>query len=234
MKAFLVVSLLSVMLDVRGSCQVTRGGEDADARVKQSLKQTLRHFGVKAASFRDGVSRLSSMPVVTLHLGFEEIFRPKFEELDRTILFSLSLENSTVNDVLDALCTSDSRYTWSTDGSSINIYPRATIGDPKYLPNLRLARIAIANVSDPYRVLDPLMGLLPGEQLGYMHLGPGDTSYAEPWTVAFEHVTVRQLMNRVAEHMGPRSSWILQGTAQDRFFSFEKGAFYTQHGLEGQ
>ena len=191
-----------------------------------ALEQTVPHFELKAANFVDGISHLSSMPVATLHLGLEEVFRPKLSDPDRSALFSLSLENGTVRDILDALCGSDSRYIWSTDGSSINIYPKATVGDRKYLPNLWLERVAVTSATDPDRLLDPLLELMPGEQLGYIGIG-GDDSYAAPWTVAFEHLTVRQLVNRAAEHIGPKSSWILQGAPQDRFFSFEKGAFYT-------
>ncbi len=232
MKTIITVGLLSVAVAGGGSCQLARSDEDAAMGVKRSLKQMVPHFEVKAASFTDGVSHLTSMSVATLHLGFEEVFRSRISDPDQGILFSLILENSAIGDILDALCKSDSRYMWSIDGTSINIYPRATVGDKRYLPNLWLERISVAAASDPDAFFGPLDRLLPNEQLGLAHLGPGDTGYPEPWTVAFVHLTVRQLVNRAAKHMGPRSSWILDGTAQERFFTFEKGAFYTKHELE--
>jgi len=52
----------------------------------------------------------------------------------------------------------------------------------------------------------------------------GDSSYPEPWSKSFRQLTVRQLMNRISEHIGPRGAWILSGSKDDRFFfSFQYG-----------
>ncbi len=50
----------------------------------------------------------------------------------------------------------------------------------------------------------------------------GDDPYPlEPWTVILENVTVRQVVNRLAEHGGPRGSGFL--AAKDfRAFGFFK------------
>jgi hypothetical protein len=128
-----------------------------------------------------------------------------------------------VGEILDALCTSDTRYAWSIDGLSINIYP--TGEGPGYLPNLKLGRISLKTAPDPDQALTPLSRLLPNEQIGYFGPGLGDNQYAQPWTVAFEHVTVRQFANRLAEHMGARTSWVWAGGSDERMFTFVKGAF---------
>jgi hypothetical protein len=43
--------------------------------------------------------------------------------------------------------------------------------------------------------------------------------------VSFEHLAVRQFVNRLAEHMGSQSSWIWQGGRDERMFTFQKGGF---------
>jgi hypothetical protein len=47
---------------------------------------------------------------------------------------------------MDTLCKSDRRYTWSVDGSSVNVYPRETVGNSSYLLNRELHSIALKNI----------------------------------------------------------------------------------------
>ena len=83
----------------------------------------------------------------------------------------------------------------------------------------------MSGVSNPEHALTPLARLLPDEQLGYAGVG-GDSSCAQRWTTRFEDVTVRQFINRVSEHIGPRGSWILSGSKDQRFFFFFKFGFH--------
>jgi hypothetical protein len=188
------------------------------------LSNRVAHFNLTDATLVDALSKLSFEPIAGLHLGIEEIIRDKSSEpTDRSIRFSLSLHDVTVRDIIDTLCKSDRRYTWSTDGSSINIYPRETVGNSPYLLNRELDLIALKNINGPSDALTSLMKLLPGEQLGYAGLGVNN-DYPEPWNAVFNHLTVRQLMNRLSEHNGPRGGWIWSGSRGQRFFAyFERG-----------
>ena len=169
-----------------------------------------------------------------LHLGFEEIIRGRIQDDPRGLSahFSLHLENKHVREILDALCESDARYTWSEEGNSINVYPRTTKNDPSYLFNLRIDRIVVTDIPDPDQGLTPLSKLFPGQQVGYLCPGLGDNAYTKPWTAVFEGVTVRQFINRIAEHMGPRTSWVWAGGHGERMFTFLKGGFNTSRGTE--
>lgn len=169
-----------------------------------------------------------------LHLGFEEIIRGRIQDDPRGLSahFSLHLENKHVREILDALCESDARYTWSEEGNSINVYPRTTKNDPSYLFNLRIDRIVVTDIPDPDQGLTPLSKLFPGQQVGYLGPGLGDNAYTKPWTAVFEGVTVRQFINRIAEHMGPRTSWVWAGGHGERMFTFLKGGFNTSRGTE--
>jgi hypothetical protein len=187
------------------------------------LDRRVHRFELKDAIFRDGVAELTSIPSAELHIGFEEILRDKIQHDPNTENphFSLHLENQTVRTILDTLCSSDARYTWSTDGLSINLYPRATVETSSYFFNRKLEHISLTDVPDPAQALTPLSKQIPDEQVGYSQAG-GDLAYSEPWTVALEHLTVRQFVNRIVEHMGHRSSWIWQGGLDERMFTFVK------------
>jgi hypothetical protein len=189
-----------------------------------ALSNRVAHFDLTDATLLDALSKLSFEPIAGLHLGIEEIIRDKSSEpTDRSIRFSVSLHDVTVRDIIDTLCKSDRRYTWSVDGSSVNVYPRETVGDFSYLQNRDLDSIVLKNINGPSDALTSLMKLLPGEQLGYAGIGVNN-DYPEPWSAVFNHLTVRQLMNRLSEHNGPRGGWIWSGSRGQRFFAyFERG-----------
>jgi hypothetical protein len=190
-------------------------------------------FDLKDAILRDGIAKLASNPIDGLHLGIEEVLRENISDDPRAqnAHFSLHLENRTVREILNALCDSDSRYVWSSDGVSINVYPKATTGDASYLFNQLLERISVTAIPNPDQGLTPLAKLLPKEQIGYAGIG-NDPEYAEPWTATFERVTVRQFINEIAEHLGPRSSWIWQGSRNERMFTFQEGGFQAAPTIE--
>ena len=208
------------------------GQEKPNPQASQNLSNSpldvkIGHFDLDDAILRDGLSKLSQESVDGLHLGFEEIIRGRIQDDPRALSphFSLHLTNTTVRKVLDALCENDIRYAWSDDGVSTNVYPRATENDSSYLLNLRIDHIAVSGIPDPDQALTSLSNLFPEQQIGYFGPGLGDNSYAEPWTASFERLTVRQFINRIAEHMGPHTSWVWEGGKKERMFVFVKGGF---------
>jgi hypothetical protein len=229
MKTHALVLCLALAPQVLVYTQGTARVDTGDNRAKPVLETTIAHFEVTDAIMRDGLSELTQKNKGPLHLGFEEIIRDRIQDDPRTMNthFSLHLENRTIRQILEALCDSDSRYTWSEDGASVDIYPRVTEKDPSYLLNLSIKRIDVSRVPDPDQALTPLSRLFPEEQVGYFGPGLGDNSYTAPWTATFEQLTVRQFINRLAEHMGPRTSWVWEGGKQERMFTFLKGGFNT-------
>jgi hypothetical protein len=202
-------------------------GKDVAVPKGPPLDQKLLAFDLDDGALIDGLSQLSLQKYAKLHVGFEEIIRDKImDPRDRTIRFTLHLSNVSVRDVLDELCQHDLRYAWSVDGQTVNVYPRNRLDDSAYLPNVRVERITLTGISNPNQALTPLWKQLPNEQIGYMQMG-GDNSYENPWNVTFEHLTVRQLANRIAEHMGPHTAWVWQGGKNERMFTFLKGGFQT-------
>jgi len=115
----------------------------------------------------------------------------------------------------------------SEDGATINIYPRVTTDDMSYLFNLRVDKITLTDISDPNQALTPLSKKFPEQQVGYAGPALGDKTYAKPWTIVLESLTVRQFIGRIAEHMGTQTSWVWQGGMCERMFTFLKGGFHT-------
>jgi hypothetical protein len=188
----------------------------------------LAEFEVKDSSFVEAVSQLSRQAIEGLHLGLEEVLREKMSDPPlQGPHFSLSLHKSTVREIVDSLCSYDSRYTWSLDGKTINIYPKTATADDAYLLNRRLEQITVTAIPDPGQGLTFLDRQLPPprEQLGYAGAG-GDFSYIAPWTQTFHDLTVRQFINRLSEHMGSHTSWVFYGSKQERLFTFLKGGFH--------
>jgi hypothetical protein len=227
MNTIVAVTLLSVFAGVDTFAQLPGGAHGTVAPEALPLEQKVRTLEIRDATLPHAVATMSRSSAGRLHLGTEEIIGEGYSDpIPRGVRFSLHLEDKSVRETLDALCGLDSRYTWSTDGASVNIYPRATTDDPAYLLNLQIERITLTDAADPYAALDALHRQHPEQQVGYAQIG-GDPSFAQPWTVTFEHLTVRQLLNRVAEHMGPQSFWTWHGIKGERMFNFFKGSYHT-------
>ena len=217
----LAILLLVLTADNFGQATLVR---TEDLPSTPALNTRVAYFELTDVTLIDALSKLSHEPIAGLHLGIEEIIKDNSSEpTDRSIRFSLNLHDVTVRDIIDTLCNSDARYTWSVDGSSVNVYPRETVGTSSYLLNRELHSIALKNINGPSDALTSLMKLLPGEQLGYAGIGVNN-AYPEPWNAVFDNLTVRQLMNRLSEHNGSRGGWIWSGSRGQRFFAyFERG-----------
>jgi hypothetical protein len=196
-----------------------------ELRARLPLDFKIEHFDATDAILRDAIYELGLKNVEGLHLGMEEIIREDINQDPKTVNphFSLHFEGKTVREILDQLCRADSRYTWSIEGATVNVYPIATIGDPSYLLNLSIRRVEVKDIPDPDQGLTPLSRLFTQQQIGYSGPGLASNAYTESWTSAFENLTVRQFIDGLAEHMGPRTSWVWQGGHKERLFTFWKG-----------
>lgn len=182
-------------------------------------------FEVKDVTFVEALSELSREPIVGIHFGIEQVLREGTAAGDPR--FSLLLQEATIRNILDQLCSRDGRYMWEKDGETINIYPKSTRGESSYLLNRHLEQISVRDIPDPEAALAFLDKQLPPprEQLGYAGVG-GDSAYQEPLSETFSAVTVRQFINRISEHMGTHTTWIFYGSKEERLFSFRKGGFH--------
>jgi hypothetical protein len=134
------------------------------------------------------------------------------------------LDNKTIREALTALCNADGHYTWTRDGTTINVYPKETVGDGSYLMNRRLPRLEL---KDAPTAQDAMFGAVaqlppPFEQIAFAQAG-GNTRFPMPLRARFENLTLRQALNLIARNIAPRAGWVLSGSRA----SLERSAFTT-------
>lgn len=113
-----------------------------------SVTAHVSKFSIHDATVLDGLAQLSAVQV-ELSFAFEDILKDRFSDVPVPLSrFNLNLENRTISDILDALCGADPRYAWTRDGLTINVYPRSTVGDVSYLPNRRMSKLELKNITD--------------------------------------------------------------------------------------
>lgn len=219
-RSFLVqVLFLSLGCTAAGAQQLPRSDREAE---QEFLDVKVSEFQIHNATFADGLWKIAQAPE-PFAFGFEKVLKRKLSDPDTPDpLLNLQLKDNTVRQILDALCRADSRYTWSLDGTTVNVFPRDTISDSTYLLNRELARFELRNAKDVDEGLLAIFRQLPPptEQIAEAQAGGGDPYPLQPWTISFENLTVRQVVNRLARHGGPCGTWIFGGAQDFRAFAF--------------
>lgn len=181
------------------------------------LDKKIDRFEVKNETLGDALGRLNQ--VFDISISIEAVL-PEEGTIANPRLNG-SVEATTVEGVLTWLCALDARYAWTRDDNSINFMPRSKASDPTYFFNRvlrephfeRVRRVDDAGIAVVHGLNDPK------ENLIFLGIG-GTQTFAEPWTVSFNNITVRQALNRIARHLGPTYGWQIGGTAQARLIVF--------------
>lgn len=218
------IVLASTVLLTMFAAGVGRAQQPASPTVPKDafLGARVPEFRLHNQTLLDALWQLARGPA-PFGFGFEHV-------LQRTLkgppvpkrLLTLHLEHATVRQILDALCRADPRFTWSTDGATVDVYPRDVVGDPSYLLN---RRIPIFALRDARRVEDGLFAIPrqlppPTEQVAVSQVGGSDPYPPTPWNLTLKDVTVRQVVNRLAAHGGVCAVWIFGGAEDFRAFGF--------------
>jgi len=186
------------------------------------LDAQVPEFELHNQTLVDGLWKLARTPM-PFAFGLEKVLKKRLSDPEiQDPTFTFQLKNKTVHEVLDALCQMDPRFSWSMDGATVNVFPRAVVNDPAYLLNRKLERFELKNATD---VQDGLLAIVrqlppPLEQVANAQIGGADPYPPEPWTATLENLTVRQVVNRIAAHGGPCGIWIFGGANDFRSFGF--------------
>ena len=182
---------------VRGEPPLPLAGGQTESRESDAADKILStmvpEFELNKQTLLEGLWDLARGPV-PFAFGFEGVLKKKLADPDiREAQFSLVLKNRTVREILDALCQSDPRFTWSIDGATVNVFPRAIISDRSYLLNRDLERFDLKDATDVQQGLLAIVRQLPppNEQIANAQIGGDDTYPPEPWTVTYNNLTVR-------------------------------------------
>jgi hypothetical protein len=218
LKYFLLLLALTFTLSNVGA-SAQRSGAESNSKL---LGTKVPEFELHNETLLDGLWKLAR-GTTPFGFGFEKVLKSRLSDPDvPDPLLNLDLKDKAIREIFDALCKADSRYAWSMDQGTVDVFPEAVIGDTSYLLNRRLATFEIKNATDVQNGLLAIHRQLPPplEQIAQAQAGGDDPWPPEPWTVNFENVTVRQVVNRLAAHGGPYGIWIFGGAKDFRAFGF--------------
>lgn len=130
----------------------------------------------------------------------------------------------TVEEILDGLCSLDHTFTWFRNGGMVNVLPRALVNDPAYLLNRKLGELTFQEVRQADDAVIKIVDQLPGtrEQIAIMQTGTSVT-FARPWSVKLQNVTVREVFDLIAQQLGPTYGWEFGGAQDFRIITFHQG-----------
>lgn len=221
----------AVLVLVLGSAHQLRSRQGTRAVEKSALTTKVYDFKIIHQTIFDAIAQLSSQSI-GLNIGFEEILRPKFTDSALpSPRLTLDLKEATLRQLVETLCVADGRYTWSFDGRTINVFPEAVAGDPKYLLNRRIPDFRLESITSIEQGLFAISHQLPppNEQIAISEIGGADAYSSQPWTTSFKNITVREAINELADHMGGRNQWLFYGARDFRAFAFFRAGFNPKH-----
>jgi len=130
-------------------------------RTEGLLDERVPRFEMQDGTLFGGVAKLSAEPS-QLSFAFEFILTAHtHNSLAPETRFSLHLENRTIRELLNTLCSFDDRYTWTRDGTTVNVHPKETVNDPSYLMNRKLPKLEFRGIASADDALFAAVKQLP-------------------------------------------------------------------------
>jgi len=182
------------------------------------LEQRIEAVNLENEYFIEGLAKLN---LQTKGIGFAVEFLPGTKNSapppDRRL--TAQINNVTVKDALNWLCSLDHRYTWTRDGLTVNVIPRDRLDDPQYLFNRKLSKLAFTDLVNADDTLQTIFRPVSNPAESVIQLS-GIGTFPKPWSAKFENITVRAALNRVAENLGVGHGWMVTGNEETRLISF--------------
>jgi hypothetical protein len=165
------------------------------------------------------VTRSLGLPLSVEYPLTEKISQPgpKFRSVTATV------PPGTVSQVLDALCNLDPTFTWIRNGNMVNAVSRSLANDPHFFLNRKIDELTFENVRNVADALIKTTAQLPGpkEQIAIHQTGMS-LDFAKPWTVTLKDVTVREVLDQIAEQFGSSYGWQFYGAQNFRMITFHE------------
>ena len=193
-------------------------GQDPDP-----LAQPVGGFDLQNQTVVDGLAKIRA----PRQPAFSVEFPLKKDLNDRPLdnhLISAHINAGSLRNVLDQLIALDSRYTWSAYKRTINVYPQSVAAAGKnYLLNRKIAKFDFTKASDPSELIFKTVSLLPGtrEQIAFLGTGPLG-NFDNPWTATFANLSIREILDELAEHLCSDCGWTFGGADNFRVIQFHE------------
>jgi hypothetical protein len=133
------------------------------------------------------------------------------------------VDSGAIPQVLDRLCELDRTFTWRRIGNTANIFPRVLESDANYLLNRGVAVLTFSDVPDAEKAVFEAVAQLPGskEQIAVLQTGTSLT-FAKLWAATFRNITIREIVDQIAQQLGPTYGWQFGGAADFRVITFHE------------
>jgi hypothetical protein len=193
-------------------------GQDPDP-----LAQPVGGFDLQNQTVIDGLGMIRATRQPALSVEFplkKDLNDPPLDDH----LISAHINAGSLRNVLDQLIALDTQYTWSAYKRTINVYPRSLAAAGKnYLLNRKIANFDFTRASDPSELILKTVSLLPGhrEQIAFLGTGPFD-QFDKPWTARFTNLSIREILDELAEHLCSDCGWTLGGASNFRVIQFHE------------
>lgn len=176
------------------------------------LQQRIQEFSLKNQYFLEGVANLNSL---ASGLGFSvELILPPPEVPQLTNpRFTATTSGVTLAEALDWLCTLEPQYTWSRDGTTINIFPRATVEEKNYYFTRKLSDLVFREERNAYDAVEKVFKPVSTPKEAVIQW-TGVRDYQTPYSATFKDITVREALNRLVQHVAPTEGWMVFGNRE--------------------
>jgi len=214
-KSILSMCVIGLLLSSTSSSSQT---QVKDSDLPDPVEQKVGPIVLKDEYFIEGLAKLNMQ---TPGVGFAIEFLPGTTNSapPPDSRFTTERGAGTVREALDWVCGLDPRYTWKLEGRTINIIPRDRLSDPNYLFNRKLSGLRFVELRKADDSLDKIFK--PVARKGESVITLSDAgSFSKPWSVAFENITVRDALDRVAENLGVGHGWMVYGNEETRIINF--------------
>lgn len=214
--AKIVIRLLLPILAML--CGLSGIGQEAPSPKPDLLSTEVDSLVLEHETIFDGVARLSQL----VPMGFaveRELTKKSAPQLPPTVRFSSHIEHASVREVMDWLCRLDPRYGWSSDGRTVNLFPRYVLQDNEYSLNRKIIFFELPKVDSAMAAaVQAAAHADPPQQIALVHFGKA--TFHSPINLTFADVSLREAFNLIAQQLGPTYGWQFSGTEVFHMMAF--------------
>lgn len=191
-------------------------GSKPNAAPADLLQQPIQELSLKNQYFMDGIVKLDTL-ASGLGFSLEYILPPPQAPLPTDPKFTDKITGVTLAEALDWLCRLDPRYTWSRDGTTINIFPRASLEGENYYFTRKLSHLVFRDERNAYDAIEKVLTPISSPKEAVIKY-TGVRDYQTPLSATFTNITVREALNRLIQHLSPTEGWMVTGNQEVMLF----------------
>lgn len=180
------------------------------------LQQPIQELSLKNQYFMDGIVKLDTL-VSGLGFSVEYILPPPAAPRPIDPKFTDTITGVSLAEALDWLCKLDPRYTWSRDGTTINIFPRASQEEKNYYFTRKLSNLVFREERNAYDAIPKVFKPISSPKEAVIKW-TGVRDYQTPLSATFTNITVRGALNRLIQHVSPTEGWMVTGNQEVMLF----------------